>query len=162
MADARTHHHARAGRGGIKAIFLAQASGIVAVKTDPHGRVERVQIRPEAALAANLTTVEDEALYTERSVLKNGARSVTHTLEITLEGIFDLPDTGWVAVAEMNDHQTRIIGYSTTMGLERPLRIEKAVADHGKSPASQPRTTIVMTSVDTSPAMDFTGEVEIV
>lgn len=86
---------------------------------------------------------EDDAEYRERVVTKDGAATVVHELSFSLErmspeaasaveSLIEVSRSGLIAVIVTAAGESMLVGYTSSLGMERPLRIASADASTGR------------------------------
>lgn len=141
--------------GGVASARLYPASAVESVLFS-EGK-SRVVFSAEAV---EVELLDDASLYEEQLRSKCGTPLVEHRLKLVaernralrwLDGAWQesLATEGAIAVVELNDGRTLLVGYSDEFGDEQPLRLASLVSSSGEALLDTPRLTLELVSHDT-------------
>lgn len=147
--------------GGVESCALYPADAVVTALFSSCGcEVELTGAPIEVVL------LEEASSYEERALMKNGATSVSHRLNLVAtkndanewldnDFIEQASFDGFIAVITLNDGRRLLAGYSASFGDEQPLRLESIVSASGNNPHDTPSVTLQLVSCDT----DFSAQI---
>lgn len=146
--------------GGVESIRLLSAHDIKSIYYDPWQRAfSDLELRDESEFL-EVHFAERTASLEER-VGADGL--VTHTLRFGMQGYHHeaaevlrrLSVEGMVAVVELAEGETLLVGYSPEVAADSPLRLSEARFDSGGSRTQRASTTFTLSSCDGSLACHF-------
>lgn len=141
--------------GGVESVALYPADAVITALFSSEGCEVELSGTP-----VEVHLLEDASQYEESSELKHGAIIVSHKLHLVADkdnAAVWLSDDfierasfeGFIAVVSLCDGRRILVGYSSHLGSEQPLRLEKIISTSGKSLSESPSVTLQLISHDT-------------
>ncbi len=128
--------------GGISSLYL----GVVSVD-------EATLLLPASKIAIDI--LEDRSQYSESHTWCGDQVSVEHSLSLITDVDYSLPETlseamyrGFVAWIEFNYLASIRVGWSSTAGADRPLRLKSCKVVSGDKPSERPYKEWIFSSED--------------
>ena len=147
--------------GGVESCALYPADAVVMAIFSSEG----CRIKLEGS-SIEVPLLDDASHYTECTVSKQGATSISHSLHLVADRgcagewleepfIEQAAFEGFVALITLNDGRRLLAGYSQHFEAEHPLQLEKIVSTSGNSLREIPSVTLELAAYDA----DFSPEV---
>jgi hypothetical protein len=141
--------------GGVESVALYPADAVTTALFSSEGCEVELSGTP-----IEVPLLEDASQYEESSELRHGVITISHKLLLVADKdnaaewlsddfIEQASFEGFIAIVSLCDGRRTLVGYSSHLGSEQPLRLEKIISSSGKSLSESPSVTLQLISHDT-------------
>lgn len=155
--------------GGIRSVALIDQTEVASVTYSAPDKGYSEITLEEGCYFSKYDIREDEAEYREEISVSNGAFTVTHELKFMLDrmgndsapaiaAIAEASRNGILALVTTTNGDSYLLGYSSELGKERPLRMSAAAGTTGRQLSDGTSEVITLRSEDITKALPFLGD----